>query len=89
MRRKRRKRRLGDGGKGFTACPGYTPHRDTQWVRNSAAILHYFDGGFIEILTDGKWCPVSDVVEMHCFHVAPARPAGWSMQSGALPFLGY
>lgn len=55
--------------------PGYEASRDTQWTRNSKAIMHYIDGGNVEFLTAGNWSNKVDLRTLRPFHLFPARIA--------------
>ena len=58
--------------------PAYDPHRDTQWTRNYKAILHWLDGGEVQIQADGQWVRPQDKGRINFFHLYPARPAGYT-----------
>ncbi len=74
----RRNRNRGNHIPGTARGPGYDPNRRTLWTENKDAVLHYLDGGQIEVMLAGKWTPIKLPSRMQFFHLYQARPGGWS-----------
>jgi len=63
----------------FVHNEGYQADRDTQWTRNSAAVLRFIGGGEVECHVRGKWVPITALRgelenSMRAFHLYECRP---------------
>lgn len=69
-------------GTGFG--PGYDPNRDTQWNANKEAVLHFLDGGYVEIQINGRWRQIEMPERMNFFHIYSVRPGGYTRREGII-----